>query len=69
MSFSLQPGAAPAFAVGELPAATDTCTTGDTSRIIHANDAFPLSPALHLRTGINTDNRLKEMIWVQTTLH
>ena len=53
---------------------TDTCTNGDISLIIHANDAFPTSPAPHLNpivpyTGINTDNRLKEMIWVQTTLH
>src|SRR6266436_8329884 len=53
---------------------TDTYTNGDTSLIIHANDAFPISPAPNLNptapcTGINTDNRLKEMRWVQTTWH
>ena len=53
---------------------TDTCTNGDTSLIILANDAFPPSPAPNLNpkvpyTGISTDNRLKEMIWVQTTWH
>src|SRR4029450_13428401 len=51
-----------------------TCTNGDTSLIIHTHDAFPISPAPHLNPtapcmDIKTDNRLKEMIWVQTTLH
>jgi hypothetical protein len=53
----------------QLNARTYTCTNGATSLIIHANDACPISPAPNLRTGINTDNRLKETIWVQTTLH
>ena len=49
----------------------DTCTNRDTSRIIYAHDAFPTLPAPNLnptapRTGITTDHRLKEMIWVQT---
>ena len=53
---------------------TDTYTNSDTSLIIHLNDAFPTAAAPYLNpaapgTGINTDNRLKEMIWVQTTLH
>ena len=53
----------------QLNARTYTCTNGATSLIIHANDAFPISPAPNLCTGITTDNRLKETIWVQTTLH
>jgi hypothetical protein len=53
----------------ELNTRTYTCTNGDTSLIIHPNDAFPISPAPNLCTGITTDNRLKETIWVQTTLH
>ena len=41
----------------ELNARTYTCTNGVTSLIIHANDAFPISSAPNLCTGINHQYR------------